>query len=176
MLDDDFRRIFDNSADNVKEFFALMAYTDFPLDVTIAAEILGLSKEEIVCFVGKYHDDVCVTSQEHLRLLHEGFHKYLRRKLTSFKQEIELKTLHVLEMSQYMVSHSSFIPPLYKSLKQIGKLIAFLNKDNIQKYLLTKSHKLLLTNSVSLAMMLARKCPKIYSLLVSFCSHAVHVA
>lgn len=163
LLDDDFRRIFDNSADNVKEFFALMAYTDFPLDVTIAAEILGLSKEEIVCFVAKYHDDVCVTSQEHLRLLHEGFHKYLRRKLTSFKQKIELKTLHVLEMSQYMVSHSSFIPPLYKSLKQIDKLIAFLNKDNIQKILIDKKSQAALNEQCEFGYDACKEVPEKYA-------------
>lgn len=138
LLDDDFRKISEHSNYNVKYFFALLAYTDFPLHTTIAAKILGLEHDEFISLAHQFEEHAKITPNGYIILSREGFHKYLRRKLISLKQDIELKTLHVLELPEYMVSHSSFIPTLYKSLHQTDKLVSFLNKENIQRILIDK--------------------------------------
>ena len=163
LFDDDFKKIFHDCNDDVKYFFALLAYTDFPLHVSVAAQILGLDNDTFSYIAHQFKDYVRITTKEHIMLLHEGFHKYLRRKLTSLRQDVELKTLHVLELPEYMVSHSSFIPTLYKSLHQTDKLVTFLNKDNIQKILVDKKSQAALNEQCEFGYDACKEVPEKYA-------------
>lgn len=163
LFDDDFHMIFDDSHDDVKYFFALLAYTDFPLHVSVAAQILGMDHDGFVHIVQQFKEYAKIDQNGHVKLQHEGFHKYLRRKLTSLRQDVELKTLHVLELPEYMVSHSSFIPPLYKSLHQTDRLVTFLNKDNIQKILVDKKSQAALNEQCEFGYDACKETPEKYA-------------
>lgn len=163
LFDDDFHKIFHGCDDDVKYFFALLAYTDFPLHVSVAAQILGMENDGFILFAQQYKEYVEIDQNEYVMFLHEGFHKYLRRKLTSLRQDVELKTLHVLELPEYMVSHSSFIPTLYKSLHQTEKLVAFLNKDNIQKILVDKKSQAALNEQCEFGYDACKEVPEKYA-------------
>lgn len=52
-----------------------------------------------------------------------------------------MKILNVLQKPEYMMSHSSFIPPLMKTLHQTDQLVTFLSRDNIQKILVKKQSR-----------------------------------
>lgn len=138
LYDADFHHIFDTNETLTYDFFALLTYTEFPLQVPVAAAILSLSEDEFLGVSEKYKEFVHIDPSGICTLINEGFHKYLKRQLTSLKQNIELKILHVLQMPQYMISHCSFIPPLMKTLHKTDQLVNFLSRDNIQKILVNK--------------------------------------
>lgn len=138
LYDADFHHIFGHNESLILDFFALLTYTDFPLQVPVAAAILALSEDKFLRLTEKYKEFVQVDSSGICTLINEGFHKYLKRQLKSLKQNIELKILHVLQMPQYMISHCSFIPPLMKTLHKTDQLVNFLSRDNIQKILVNK--------------------------------------
>lgn len=163
LFDDDFHKIFHGCDDEVKYFFAMLAYIDFPLHISIAAQILGLENDAFAYIVQQFKEYVKVTQKGYIVLLHEGFHRYLRRKLTSLQQDVELKTLHVLERPKYMVSHSSFIPTLYKSLHQTDKLVTFLNKENIQKILVDKKSQAALNEQCEFGYDACKEIPEKYA-------------
>lgn len=133
LFDDDFNHIFGSNEKLTQELFSMLVYTDFPLQVSVAAAILSVSKEEFLNLVTRYQEFIQVTPNDICFLKQEGFHKYLRDKLKSLKQDMELKILRVIQEPQNMLSHASFIPPLMKTLHMTDKLVSFLSKDNIQK-------------------------------------------
>lgn len=133
LYDDDFNHIFGSNDRLTLELFAMLVYTDFPLQVPVASAILSVSKEEFLDLVNLYHEFIQITPNDVCFLNQEGFHKYLRDKLKSLKQDMELKILRVIQEPQYMLAHASFIPPLMKTLHMTDKLVTFLSKDNIQK-------------------------------------------
>ena len=138
LYDADFHHIFDGNDSLTLDFFALLTYTEFPLQVPVAAAILALSENDFIGLVERHREFVQVDKTGICTLVQEGFHKYLKRQLKSMKQTIELKILHVLQMPQFMFSHCSFIPPLMKTLHKTDQLVNFLSRDNIQKILVNK--------------------------------------
>lgn len=138
LYDADYQHIFGSNDSLIQNFFALLTYTEFPLQVPVAAAILSMSEGDFLGMTAKYKEFVQVDTSGICTLIHEGFHKYLKYKLKSLKQKIELKILHVLQMPQYMISHCSFIPPLMKTLHKTDQLVTFLSRDNIQKILVNK--------------------------------------
>ncbi len=138
LYDYDFQRIFQGNEPLTLDFFTLLTYTEFPLQVPVATAILSVTEEKFLKLTGRFKDYVQLDEEGICTLLKEGFHKYLRRKLKSLKQEMELKILNVLQKPEYMMSHSSFIPPLMKTLHQTDQLVTFLSRDNIQKILVNK--------------------------------------
>lgn len=135
LYDEDFKHIFGMNDKLTMDLFSMLVYTDFPLHITVAAAILSISEKELVELVDKYHEFIQITQNGVCILKQEGFHKYLKVKLSSLKQNIELRILQVIQEPCYMEAHASFIPPLMKALHMTDKLVAFLSKDNIQRIL-----------------------------------------
>lgn len=138
LYDEDFKHIFGGNDKLTMDLFAMLVYTDFPLQVAVAAAILAISEKELTELVDKYHEFIKITPNGVCFLIQEGFHKYLKVKLATLKQNIELRILHVIQEPCYMEAHASFIPPLMKTLHRTDKLVAFLSKDNIQKILVNQ--------------------------------------
>lgn len=77
LYDADFHHIFDTDETLTFDFFALLTYTEFPLQVPVAATILSLSEDEFLGLTEKYQEFVHVDSSGICTLINEGFHKYL---------------------------------------------------------------------------------------------------
>ena len=133
LYDEDFQHIFAGNDPATLDFFALLTYTEFPLHVPVARDILSLSENDFQSLVEKYNEFISVHPNGICSFVNEGFHKYLKRQLKSFKQEMELKILRVIQQPRYMQTHSSFVPPLMKALNMTDQLVAYLCKENIQK-------------------------------------------
>lgn len=138
LYEDDFHRILRGNDPLTLDFFTLLTYTEFPLQVPVATAILSVTQEEFLELTEQFKYYIQLDEEGICTLLNEGFHKYLRRKLKSLKQDMELKILNVLQQPEYMLSHCSFIPPLMKTLHQTDQLVTFLSRDNIQKIFVNK--------------------------------------
>ena len=163
LLEDDFHLIFDNHDAQTQDLFAMLAYTDFPLQVPVAAAILSIDASHFEKIVDKYSEFIFVSERGFCCFKNEGFHKYLRKKLRSCKQDIELKILRVLQMPEYMASHCSFIPQLMKTLHKTDQLVNFLSKENIQKIFVDNKSQAALNEQCEYGYEACRENPEKYT-------------
>lgn len=163
LYEDDFRQIFGNHDTLTQNLFALLTYTDFPLQVPVAATILSVDEKSFNELVGKYSEFIYISKAGICSLRQEGFHKYLKIQLKSLKQDIELRILRVLQMPQYMASHCSFIPQLMKTLHQTDQLVNFLSKENIQKIFVDKQSQAALNEQCEYGYEACKENPEKYT-------------
>lgn len=163
LYDEDFMHLFGNNDSLTIDFFAMLAYTEFTLQVPIAAAILDLTDAEYLTLAKKHSEFVYVDANGITSLKQEGFHKYLRNKMRSCKQDVELRMLKVLQMPKYMETHSSFIPPLMKTLHMTDKLVAFLSKENVQKILVDQKSQAALNEQCEFGYEACRENPEKYT-------------
>lgn len=163
LYDYDFQRIFQGNDPLTLDFFALLTYTEFPLQVPVATAILSVTEKDFLELTERFKDYVQLDEEGICTLLKEGFHKYLRRKLKSLKQEMELKILSVLQKPEYMMSHCSFIPPLMKTLHQTDQLVTFLSRDNIQNILVSKQSQAALNEQCEFGFEACKSEPEKYA-------------
>lgn len=137
LYDEDFNSLFEESDSLTKNFFALLTYADFSLHKSIAAAILNVSTENLENMAKRHSDFVSISADGYGRLSQQGFHKYLKRKLKSLKQETELRILHELQKHENEVAYTRVIPTLMKSLGQTENLVSYLSNENMQQILVT---------------------------------------
>lgn len=163
LYEEDFNHIFAGEDAQTIDFFTLLTYSDFPLQVSVAAAILSVSEDEFIELIHRHKEYTRISEFQICTIASEGFHKYLRRKLQSFKQDMELRMLRVLQMPQYISGHSSFIPPLMKALQLTDKLVDFLNKDNVQKILVDQKSQAALNEQCEYGYEACRETPDKYT-------------
>ena len=66
-------------------------------------------------------------------------------------------------MPKYMETHSSFIPPLMKTLHMTDKLVAFLSKENVQKILVDQKSQAALNEQCEFGYEACRENPEKYT-------------
>ena len=137
LYDEDFHSLFEGNDSLTENFFALLAYADFPLHKSIAAAILDVPVENLEKMAMRHRDFVHVSTDGYGKLSQPGFHKYLKRKLKNLKQETELRILHELQKPENKASYTRVIPMLMKSLGQTENLVSFLSNENMQQILVT---------------------------------------
>lgn len=132
----DYDRILNDSDDTVQDFFAFLAFTEFPLSVNLLEEALGKDASLIESIADNYENLVVKDREGTIRLRAEGFHKYLREKMSERKKAVELRLIHILESMKDNSDYCNFIPALYKSLNQTDNLIKYLTNENVQHILI----------------------------------------
>lgn len=134
LYEDDFRHMFSEEDGETPYFFlTLLAYADFPITEQLACEILDEEPSAITQLVERYKEYLIIGSDKRLSIATEGFHKYLRSKLSRYKSKVELKIIRVFETPSYEQRYSSYIPAIYKDLNQNEKLVEYLSKENIHR-------------------------------------------
>ena len=136
---EDFERIFGNSAPATRPFYALLAYTEIEFDVDFAAKVLEISEADVRALVELNKDYVVIKDNNILQFRSEGFRKYLCEKLQVYKRDIELSQIRVLEGMKAGIGYTQALPALYKSTGKTDELIKYLNADNVQQ-LLSEGH------------------------------------
>lgn len=132
LYDEDFRKIFSDGDIFVKEFFALLAYVEFPLTLSMITCVFGVEEDKIQSTINEFPAFI-IQDRGICKLRSEGFRKYLTERLEDYKQPVELKLIKVLETGDNLQKYSSYIPALYKSLNQTDKLIKYLSSENIHR-------------------------------------------
>ena len=139
IYDQDFQMLFGGDDVFVKRLFTLLSYAEFPLSVSLASKILQCNESDLRNIAkDKYFDYITLSDKDILSLQSESFHKYLRSRLLSFKQEIELRIIDVLENDENPLAYCYYLPAIYKSVNQIDKLINYLNTGNLQQIMVNK--------------------------------------
>lgn len=132
LYEDDYNHIFASYDDDVPvRFMTLLAYAEFPITIPLAAEILQVDKAILSQFCERYNDIICLNEKCCLKISTEGFHKYLRKKLSEYKKDVELDIIRILELPSYINNYGSFIPAIYKDLNLNDKLVNYLSNENI---------------------------------------------
>lgn len=134
LYEDDFRHMFTEEDGETPYFFlTLLAYAEFPITIQLACKILDKEPSEIAQLVDRYKEYLTIGKDERLSIATEGFHKYLRSKLSRYKRNVELEIIRVFETPSYEQRYSSFIPAIYKNLNLNEKLVEYLSKENIHR-------------------------------------------
>ena len=134
LYEDDFRHMFTaDDGDLPYCFLTLLAYAEFPITTPLACEILNEESAVIAKLMERYKDYLAIGGDQRVTISTEGFHKYLRSKLSRYKRNVELDIIRVFEDPSHKLSYSSYIPALYKDLNLNEKLIEYLSKENIHR-------------------------------------------
>lgn len=134
LYEDDFHHMFsEEDGETPYSFLTLLAYADFPITIQLACEILDEEPSAITQLVERYKEYLIIGSDKQLSIATEGFHKYLRSKLSRYKNKVELEIIRVFETPSYEQRYSSYIPAIYKDLNQNEKLVEYLSKENIHR-------------------------------------------
>lgn len=134
---EDFKYLFKNDDALTLDFFSLLTFAEFPLNVEITSSILTIDQLVVEKLISKYSDFVKL-KHDILVFRSDGFHRYLSEKLKDYRNDIELKIIRVLQTTEYKIKYCSVIPALYKSLNQTDNLIEYLNEDNLHNILLDR--------------------------------------
>lgn len=137
LYDEDFNNLFTDNDNLAKKLFTLLAYAEFPLSIPLILQILETEKNNLENLQKRYEEYISNINNI-LRLKSEGFHKYLRIKMASLKQYIELRIIDVLENQSTPLAYCNYLPAIYKSTNKIDKLINYLNIGNIQQILVNR--------------------------------------
>lgn len=139
VYDEDYHALFDVDDIFVRHLFTLLSYAEFPLSVSLASKILKCDESKLLhAAKDKYNGYITLSDKDILSLQSENFHKYLRTQLSSFKQEIELMIIDVLEKEENPLSYCYYLPAIYKSVNQTDKLVNYLNTGNVQQIMVSK--------------------------------------
>ena len=139
LYEDDYQRMFHaDDTDLPYRFLSLLAYGEFCIKVPLAAEILMIDEASVEALAVRFHSCVKLDADQRLSIFTEGFHKYLRQKLSSYKQDVELSIIRVLESPVHEQEYCRFIPAMYKDLNMTERLIHYLSKENIQRILVSQ--------------------------------------
>ena len=132
---EDYDRISLDSDPSAMPLFALLAYADFPFNVNFAAQVLGISADNVNVLATRHSDYITISNSGIISLRSEGFRKYLCERLLNYKRDVERRQIRVLEGMKLGGSYALALPALYKSAGLNDSLINYLSADNIQRIL-----------------------------------------
>lgn len=139
LFDEDLEKIISKEDNVVEELFTLMAIVDFPLNKPLIQEILQVEALHLDSILDEFREYLTVVGpQEVVSFKSEGFHRYLRQKLTRRKQHVELRTIRVLESKPDVSTYCAYIPAIYKSMGDYNGLVQYLSSDNVQHIMIEK--------------------------------------
>lgn len=138
LYDEDFYNLFTGKNNLVQDLFTLLAYAEFPLSIPLISQILDTEENNVTNLQKQHEEYILKNNHDILRLKSEGFHKYLRVKMTNLKQHIELRVIDVLENQNTPLAYCNYLPAIYKSTNKVDKLINYLNIGNIQQILVNR--------------------------------------
>ena len=137
--EEDYERICLDNDSVVLPLFALLSYADFPFSVDFAAQVFDMSSNDVRTMAARHSDYIAVSDDGTISLRSEGFRKYLCERLQSYKRDVVLRQIRVLEGMKEEQSYVLSLPALYKSAGLNDRLIEYLSADNIQR-ILVKGH------------------------------------
>ena len=139
LYEEDCQRLFGKDDKFVCQLFALLAYAEFPLSFPLSSKILKTSETDLHNMLSdNYTDYIVVSDKDIISLQDEIFHKYLRGALHTYRQDIELRIIDVLENEENPLDYCNYLPAIYKSVNRTDKLIKYLNTGNVQKIMINK--------------------------------------
>jgi hypothetical protein len=138
LYEDDYGRIIADRDNMVLYFFALLSFATFPIDINFAAKTLDTNTCQIQRIVAKYREFISINDNYVISVKEEGFHKHLKKKLSSYKSTIENCIIDVITKLEDPSKFCDVLPALYKSQNRNDDLVNYLTKDNVQ-YVLIKN-------------------------------------
>ena len=138
LFDEDLEKIIYADDPLVEDVFTLLTFTEFPLCKTLVMEILEIDCAQLDSMLNEYREFLKVDENKVVSFKSEGFHRYLRGKLTRRKRDVELLTIRVLESKSDVSTYSSYIPAIYKSIGDFNGLLQYLNSENVQHIMTEK--------------------------------------
>lgn len=136
LYEEDFERLCSDKDPLTLEFFALLTFAIFPINIDFAAMTLGTDSLDIKNLIVKYKDFVSVRANDIIIITEEGFHKHLRKKLSEYKSAIVDRTIDVILKLNEPSKFCDVLPALYKEQDRKDDLIKFLTADNVQHILI----------------------------------------
>ena len=133
--EEDYERICRDSDPEVLPLFALLSYADFPFSVNFASQVLEITSNDVYTIAARHSDYITVSDDGTISLRSEGFRKYLCERLQSYKRDVVLRQIRVLEGMNGGQGYALALPALYKSAGLNERLIEYLSADNIQRIL-----------------------------------------
>lgn len=136
LYEEDYERIYDDNDKIVLEFFALLSFATFPIDIEFAAKALATDNTKIQSLNKKYSEFLTINDKNIVNIKEEGFHKHLKKKLSEYKTTIEDRIIDVIIKLNNPSKFCDVLPALYKSQGRKDDLVNYLTKDNVQHVLL----------------------------------------
>lgn len=136
LYEEDYERIFADNDSMVLEFFALLSFATFPIDIVFAVRSLETNATRIQNLVNKYSEFVSINDKNIISINEEGFHKHLKKKLSYYKSTIEDRIIDVIIKLDDPSKFCDVLPALYKSQNRKDELVKYLVKDNVQHILI----------------------------------------
>ena len=133
--EEDYDHIRRDSDPNVLPLFALLSYADFPISVDFAAQVFGITSNDVSTMATRHSDYIAISDDGTISLRSEGFRKYLCERLQNYKRDVVLRQIRVLEGMNVRQGYALALPALYKSAGLNDRLIEYLSADNIQRIL-----------------------------------------
>lgn len=137
LYEEDFIRLGIEDNELALDLFALLAFVDFLMPLTLASQILRTEEDNLKTLSSRYSEYISIDKNGFFILLSNGFHKFLRRKLKDYKNRIEMMTVEVIEKPEY-INYCNYVTPILKSLNMNSQIIKYLNDKTVQKILENK--------------------------------------
>ena len=137
---EDYERISHDDDSAALPLFALLAYANFPFDISFAAQVLEISTAAVTAVANRHSDYIAIGDNGVITLRSEGFRKYLCERLQGYKRDVVLRQIRVLEGMNGGEGYDALaLPALYKTAGLNDSLIKYLSADNMQR-ILTDGH------------------------------------
>ena len=131
----DFGRIKEKNDKNCERLLALVAFSVQRLNLQSISTLLQIPIDDLYIVLGNVSSFLQLAGDT-IVFKTEGGHKYIRKALESLKEQIELLLITYYEKNP-MVS-LDYLPSLYRSQHKNGKLIQYLNSENVQSILIKR--------------------------------------
>ncbi|MBQ9229779.1 MAG: hypothetical protein IJ190_01230 [Prevotella sp.] len=131
----DFDKIKERNDVISEQLLALVAFSVQKLDLQSISKLLQISTDDLHIMVGNVSSFLHVVGDT-IVFKTEGGHKYIRNAMERLKEQIELLLIDYYEKNP--VVSLDFLPSLYRSQHKNGKLIQYLNSENVQSILIKK--------------------------------------
>ena len=118
---------------NLYLLMALLVFSERPLNRNLAMRTLKLD-EKMTAELLERSKDYIEEEDGLIALKSDDYRKYLRARLMEFKTDIELLLIDQIEQSSEDEKFS-YLPALYKHVKDKESLVNYLTSDNVQRYL-----------------------------------------
>lgn len=131
----DYRRIKDRGNINSERLLALLAFSVQKLNIHSICTLLNITENELRSLVDSSFSFLQI-SEDIVVFQTEGAHKYIRKVLENLKEQIELLLIDFYEKNPD--GSIDVLPTLYRSQHKNGKLIQYLNSENVQNILIRR--------------------------------------
>ena len=118
---------------------ALIAFSEMELDKDSTIKILKIDGSDFDNLIEFCKDSLQINENGIIEYILPSFRKYVREKLNSTKQHVEMLLIEYLEHDNTDLNVSvKYIPTLYSALGRNKQLIKYLNQENIIQFLINK--------------------------------------